>query len=89
MQDIVQKTEIIYESNDDKLGNESIEFIKVYNEFSDFLKWRKRQPAMMAANNMTKPSGGSREIIFERRADKQNLRCIFDFDQLTAEFKEV
>ena len=61
----------------------------IYNEFSNFLKWRKKQPAMMTANNMTKPLGGSREIIFERRADKQNLRCIFDFDQLTAEFKEV
>ena len=61
----------------------------IYNEFSNFLKWRKNQPAMMIANNMTKPSGGSREIIFERRADKQNLRCIFDFDKLTAEFKEV
>ena len=35
MEDIVQKTEIIYESNDDKLANESLEFIKVYNEFSD------------------------------------------------------
>ncbi len=61
----------------------------IYNEFSNFLKWRKKQPAMMTANNMTKPSGGSREIIFERRADKQNLRCIFDFDRLTTEFKEV
>ena len=44
---------------------------------------------MISANSMTKPWGDEREIIFERRADKQNLRCMFDFDKLTAEFKEV
>ena len=44
---------------------------------------------MISANYMTEPFGAEREIIFERRADKQNLRCMFDFDKLIAEFKEV
>ena len=61
----------------------------IYSQLSEFLKWRKEQPAMISANIMTKPWGDERKIIFERRADKQNLRCMFDFGKLTAEFKEV
>ena len=61
----------------------------IYGKFSEFLRWRKEQPAMISANYMTEPWGAEREIIFERRADKQNLRCMFDFDKLIAEFKEV
>jgi len=61
----------------------------VYNEYSNFLKWRKSQPAIMNANNMTKLSGGEKQIVFDRKADTQTLRCIFDFEKLIAEFKEI
>ena len=61
----------------------------IYNEFSNFLKWRKGQPAMMDANHMTKPTGGPKQIVFERKCDEQTLYCFFDFEQLIAEFKEI
>ena len=61
----------------------------IYAQFSSFLKWRKTQPALMEENEMTVPTGGSKEIIFIRKSKKQNLRCIFDFEQLTAKFEEI
>ncbi len=61
----------------------------IYNELSDFLNWRKQQLAMMSANHMTLLDGGPKEIVFERKADKQSLRCIFDFENLVAEFEEI
>ena len=61
----------------------------VYQQFAAFLKWRKSQPAMMQANEMSALSGGPREIIFERISDEQTLRCRFDFDTLTASFEEM
>ena len=44
---------------------------------------------MMSANHMTLLDGGPKEIVFERKADKQSLRCIFDFENLVAEFEEI
>ena len=61
----------------------------VYNQLSEFLVWRKQQPALIQANKMTALSGGPRQIIFDRIADRQTLRCCFDFDALTASFEEV
>lgn len=61
----------------------------VYNQLSEFLDWRKHQPALTEANKMTALSGGPRQIIFDRIADRQTLRCCFDFDTLTASFEEV
>jgi alpha-glucosidase len=61
----------------------------IYSKFSKFLKWRKKQPAMMQANIMSEVSGGSREIIFDRVSKYQNLRCKFDFEMVKATFEEV
>ena len=61
----------------------------VYREFAAFLKWRKTQPAMMDANQMSAISGGPDEIIFDRLSDRQSLRCRFDFQALTASFEAV
>ena len=61
----------------------------VYREFAAFLKWRKTQPAMMEANQMSAISGGPDEIIFDRLSDRQSLRCRFDFQALTASFEAV
>ena len=61
----------------------------IYNSFSRFLAWRKKQPAFMDANNMTKLSGSLRQITFNRISNKQILRCCFDFDTLTASFQEI
>jgi alpha-glucosidase len=61
----------------------------VYNQLAEFLRWRKTQPAMMAANKMTPLSGGKKQIVFDRISDAQVLRCSFDFDKLTASFEEV
>ena len=60
-----------------------------YNKIAAFLAWRKEQPAMMTANEMTSVSGGASEIIFDRISDKQRLRCSFDFETLTASFEEI
>ena len=61
----------------------------IYNSFSRFLAWRKKQPAFMDANNMTKLSGSQRQITFNRISNKQILRCCFDFDTLTVSFQEI
>ena len=61
----------------------------IYQKFSNFLKWRRKQPAMMTANNMSELSGGPREIIFNRISDTQILRCKFDFENVIATFEEV
>lgn len=61
----------------------------VYNEFSNFLKWRKNQPAIMSANTMSKISGGPKEIVFDRVSQTQTLRCLFDFESLSATFEEI
>ena len=61
----------------------------VYQQFSDFLKWRKLQPAMMEANQMTPVSDTPGKIIFDRVSDTQRLRCCFDFERLDVYFEEV
>ena len=61
----------------------------VYNEFSDFLKWRKNQPAIMSANTMTEITGNAHQIVFDRVSEQQTLRCTFDFQSLTADFEEI
>jgi alpha-glucosidase len=61
----------------------------VYNQLAEFLRWRKKQPAMMAANKMTALSGSKKQIIFDRVSDQQVLRCSFDFDKVTASFEEA
>ena len=61
----------------------------IYNKFSSFLKWRKHQPALMTANNMSNITGGPREIIFDRISETQTLRCKFDFELVKATFEEV
>ena len=58
-------------------------------DFADFLAWRKTQPAIIEANEMSAISGGPRQIIFDRISERQTLRCCFDFDTLTASFEEV
>ncbi len=61
----------------------------VYSNFSTFLKWRKNQPAIMSANTMSEISGSSTQIIFDRISDAQTLRCVFDFESLSATFEEI
>ena len=61
----------------------------VYNQMAVFLKWRKTQPAMMSANQMSALSGDDSQIIFDRISDTQTLRCCFDFKTLTASFEEI
>ena len=61
----------------------------VYNQMAAFLKWRKSQPAMMSANQMSELSGDDSQIIFDRISDTQTLRCCFDFKTLTASFEEI
>lgn len=61
----------------------------VYNKFAEFLSWRKRQPAMINANTMSELTGGPKQIIFDRVSEHQTLRCLFDFDSLTAIFEEI
>ena len=61
----------------------------VYNDFAAFLEWRKSQAAFMTANEMSDLSGSDTEIIFDRVSPTQTLRCVFDFENLTATFKEV
>jgi alpha-glucosidase len=61
----------------------------IYNELSKFLKWRKKQSAMMTANCMLNIMGDHKEISFDRQSDDQTLRCHFDFDALTASFQEI
>ena len=61
----------------------------VYCQFAEFLAWRKAQPAMMRANNMTLVASGPKEIVFDRMSETQNLRCRFDFETLTASIAEI
>ena len=60
-----------------------------YNVFAEFLSWRKKQPAIMSANTMSPISGGDVQIVFDRIAPSQTLRCSFDFESLTATFEEL
>ena len=68
--------------------DEAVRPHSVYKDFSAFLAWRKTQPALMQANQMTALTGGPNEIIFDRVSDAQTLRCRFDFETLTASFEE-
>ncbi|MGC6517182.1 MAG: alpha-amylase family glycosyl hydrolase [Candidatus Puniceispirillaceae bacterium] len=61
----------------------------IYRQLAAFLKWRKEQPAMMTANQMSSLSGEAHQIIFDRISHTQTLRCCFDFKTLTATFEEV
>lgn len=61
----------------------------VYNAFAEFLTWRKNQPAIMHANTMSALSGEANQIVFDRISEKQTLRCVFDFESLTATFEEI
>jgi len=61
----------------------------VYNEFAEFLRWRKTQPAIMSANSMSEVTGGPHEIVFDRISSQQTLRCTFDFQSLTSAFAEL
>ncbi len=61
----------------------------IYNEFSKFLKWRKKQAAIMSANTMTEITGDAKQIVFDRVSEQQTLRCVFDFESLTATFEEI
>ena len=61
----------------------------VYNQFAEFLTWRKNQPALMTANDMTPLRGEDHVIEFDRICPTQTLRCRFDFKTLTAQFQEI
>ena len=61
----------------------------IYNQFAQFLNWRKAQPAFMTANTMGEISGSAKQIVFDRISESQTLRCSFDFDSLTATFQEI
>ncbi|OED35270.1 alpha-glucosidase [Chromatiales bacterium (ex Bugula neritina AB1)] len=61
----------------------------IYNQFSEFLQWRKDQPAIMQANTMSELTGEAKQIVFDRVSEQQRLRCLFDFETLTATFEEV
>jgi len=61
----------------------------VYNQFAEFLKWRKEQPAIMSANNISAIEGGEKSIVFDRISPTQTLRCHFDFSSLCATFEEI
>ncbi len=61
----------------------------VYNQFADFLSWRKNQPAFMQANNMSELTGSAAQIVFDRKSPQQTLRCSFDFESLTATFEDI
>ena len=60
-----------------------------YNVFAEFLSWRKKQPAIMSANTMGPITGGDTQIVFDRIAPSQTLRCRFDFKSQTATFEEI
>lgn len=61
----------------------------VYDQFSKFLAWRAKQPAMVHANSMTEIKGGPKQIIFDRISAQQKLRFCFDFETLTTSVTEV
>ena len=61
----------------------------IYRELSKFLKWRKKQSAMMNANCILNIHGDDAQISFDRQSDDQTLHCNFNFKTLTASFKEI
>jgi alpha-glucosidase len=61
----------------------------VYRAFSQFLKWRKQQSAMMDANLLSDLVGDGQEIAFKRVSGTQTLQCRFNFETLTATFEEL
>lgn len=61
----------------------------VYRAFSQFLKWRKQQPAMMDANLLSDLVRDGQEIAFKRVSSTQTLQCRFNFETLTATFEEL
>ena len=61
----------------------------IYKALASFLAWRKTQPALMSANQMSEISGDETTIIFDRISDGQTLRCCFDFANLNASFEEI
>jgi len=61
----------------------------IYNEFARFLTWRKQQPALIAANQLSELVGTQDRIVFNRVSDVQTLQCCFDFETLTATFEEL
>ena len=63
--------------------------MSIYRQYSNFLKWRKTQPALMSANKVSKATGGPGIVQFDRISETQTLRCIFDFDTLAARFEEI
>ena len=60
----------------------------VYLQFREFLHWRKKQPAFMKANHMSKAVCKEYTLEFDRFSPTQNFRCSFDFKNLTASFEE-
>lgn len=80
----------IAENHLDRAGlDEAVRQGSIYQEFSSFLQWRKKQAAIMQANDMKMVASGEREIIFDRICDQQTLRCTFDFEKLTTSFEEI
>ena len=61
----------------------------IYSELSKFLKWRKKQSAMMNANCILNIDGDDTQISFDRQSDDQTLHCNFNFKTLMASFKEI
>ena len=61
----------------------------VYTQFAGFLRWRKKQPAFMSANKMTKAWSSDSALEFDRISPTQNLRCNFNFKSLIATFEEL
>jgi len=61
----------------------------IYRQFSEFLKWRKSQPALVSANTVSAVEGDPNVIQFDRISETQSLRCTFDFDTLSASFEEI
>ena len=61
----------------------------VYTQFAGFLRWRKKQPAFMSANKMSKAWSSDSALAFDRISPTQNLRCIFDFKSLITTFEEL
>ena len=60
----------------------------VYTQFAEFLRWRKKQPAFMTANEMSEAVSTGFVLKFERMSPTQNMHCSFDFKSLTTTFEE-
>ncbi|MFK7901678.1 MAG: alpha-amylase family glycosyl hydrolase [Nitratireductor sp.] len=61
----------------------------IYQEFSEFLKWRKEQNAIMDANEIELVASDDKTIVFDRKSNQQTLRCSFNFENLTASFEDI